>query len=169
MSCLVGWLFWSTLSVLGCTIFHPANLISLYPVSRYRGRRSRTRSPSVSRSPRYRNRRYSRSPVRSRSPVDVSKSRVSPRVDRRRSPSRSRSPSKSQSSLDSQSPKRLSKDRSRSSSRSPGGKKGLVSYDDGSPDSSQRWNGWRCDDEILCPDKLEPSILHFDKLCLMMN
>jgi len=109
-------------------------------VSRYRGRRSRTRSPSVSRSPRYRNRHYSRSgsPVRSRSPVDVSKSRLSPRVSRQRSPSSSRSPSKSRSSLDSQSPKRASKDRSRSSSRSPGEKKGLVSYDDGSPDSSQR-------------------------------
>ncbi|KAF2303870.1 hypothetical protein GH714_024007 [Hevea brasiliensis] len=44
---------------------------------RYRGRR-RTRSPSVSRSPRYRSRRYSpsHSPVCSRSPVDAPRSRA---------------------------------------------------------------------------------------------
>lgn len=105
---------------------------------RYRNRRSRT--PSASRSPRYRGRRYSRSrsPVRSRSPIDGSRSRLSPRVVRRRSPSRSRSPSKSRSPADSQSPRRISKDRSRSLSGSPDGKKGLVSYGDGSPDS-ERW------------------------------
>ncbi|KAF5748206.1 peptidyl-prolyl cis-trans isomerase CYP95-like isoform X1 [Tripterygium wilfordii] len=95
-------------------------------------RRSRTRSPSVSRSPVYRSRRFShsRSPIRSRSPVEVSV--------RRRSPLRSRSPSKSHSSLEPHSPRQPSKDRSRSSSGSPGNKKGLVSYDDGSPDSGQR-------------------------------
>ena len=108
-------------------------------ICRYRGRRSRTRSPSASRSPiRYRKRRYSRSPVRSRSPVEPSRYRVSPRPEKRRSPSRSRSPSASRSSLDSQSPKKASKDESRSSSESPSGKKGLVSYGDGSPDSGQR-------------------------------
>ncbi|GFZ08380.1 cyclophilin-like peptidyl-prolyl cis-trans isomerase family protein [Actinidia rufa] len=102
---------------------------------RYRGRRSRTRSP-VSRSPiRYRDR---RSPIRNRSPVETSNVHDSPRSERRRSPSRSRSSSISRSSLDSQSPKRVSKDRSRSSSGSPQGKKGLVSYGDGSPDSGQR-------------------------------
>lgn len=110
-----------------------------WTVCRYRSRRSRTRS--VSRSPPYRNRRYSRSrsPIRSRSPVVTYRSRVSPRAERR-SLSRSRSPSESKSSLDSQSPKRASKDRSRSSSGSLDGKKGLVSYGDGSPDSAQRWN-----------------------------
>ncbi|KAK8543560.1 hypothetical protein V6N13_076364 [Hibiscus sabdariffa] len=110
---------------------------------RFRGRRSRTRSLSVSPSPRYRNRRYShspsrsRSPIRSRSPVDPTRSRASPRAGRRRSPSQSRSRSESSSSLDSQSPKQASKVRSRSSSGSPDGKKGLVSYDDGSPDSGR--------------------------------
>lgn len=105
---------------------------------RYRNRRSRT--PSASRSPRYRSRRYSRSrsPIRSRSPVEGSRSRLSPRVVRRRSPSRSRSPSKSRSPADSPSPRRTSRDRSRSPSGSPDGKKGLVSYGDGSPDS-ERW------------------------------
>ncbi|KAB5553318.1 hypothetical protein DKX38_010629 [Salix brachista] len=98
----------STLFILGCAFFYLANLISLFDtVSRHRGRRSRTRSPSLSRSPRYRNRHYSHhgSPVRSRSPVDVSKSHLSPRAARQRSLSSSRSPSKSQSSLDSHSPK----------------------------------------------------------------
>lgn len=105
---------------------------------RYRHRRSRT--PSASRSPRYRSRRYSRSrsPIRSRSPVEGSRSRLSPRVGRRRSLSRSRSPSKSRSPADSQSPRRTIRDRSRSPSASPVGKKGLVSYGDGSPDSD-RW------------------------------
>ncbi|XP_041021219.1 LOW QUALITY PROTEIN: peptidyl-prolyl cis-trans isomerase CYP95-like [Juglans microcarpa x Juglans regia] len=104
---------------------------------RYRSRRSRTRS--VSRSPPYHNRRYSCScsPIRSRSPVEIYRSRVSPRAERR-SLSRSRSPLESKSSLDSQSPKRASKDRSRSLSGSLDGKKGLVSYGDGSPDSAQR-------------------------------
>ncbi|GMI92851.1 hypothetical protein HRI_002954400 [Hibiscus trionum] len=101
---------------------------------RFRGRRSRTQSPSVSPSPQYRNRRYSRSPIRSRSPVDASRSRASPRAGRRRYPSQSRSRSESRSSLDSQSPKQASKARSRSSSGTLDGKKGLVSYDDGSPD-----------------------------------
>ncbi|XP_073223579.1 uncharacterized protein [Cicer arietinum] len=97
---------------------------------RYRSRRSRT--PSVSRSPPYRARRYSpsRSPVRNRS---------LPRVNRRLSSSPSRSPSRSKSSVESQSPRKASRDnRSRSSSRSSDGKKGLVSYEDGSPDSSPR-------------------------------
>lgn len=113
-------------------------------ICRYRSRRSRT---PVSRSPRYRSRHYSRSrspirsrsPVRSRSrsPVEVARSRASPRVERGRSPSRSRSPSESRSSPDSKSPIRTGKARSRSSSSgSPDGKKGLVSYGDGSPDSS---------------------------------
>ncbi|KAJ7958751.1 Peptidyl-prolyl cis-trans isomerase [Quillaja saponaria] len=91
---------------------------------RYRSRRSRT--PSVSRSPRYRNRRYnrSRSPIRSRSPVEPSRSHASPSVSR--------------SSMESKSPQRANEDRSRSSSRSSDGKKGLVSYGDGSPDSDGR-------------------------------
>ncbi|XP_052209505.1 peptidyl-prolyl cis-trans isomerase CYP95-like isoform X2 [Diospyros lotus] len=98
---------------------------------RYRSRRSRSRSPA-SRSPiRYRGRRYSRSPIRSRSPAEASRFRDPPS---QRSPSISRSSSVSRSSLDSQSPRRGSKDRSRSSSGSPTGKKGLVSYRDGSPD-----------------------------------
>ncbi|XP_038711017.1 peptidyl-prolyl cis-trans isomerase CYP95-like isoform X1 [Tripterygium wilfordii] len=101
-------------------------------------RRSRTRSPSVSRSPPYRSRRFSRSPIQSRSPVEVSRSRASPQAERRRSPLRRRSPTESHSSLESHSPRRPSKDVSRSSSGSPGNKKGLVSYDDGSPDSGQR-------------------------------
>ena len=105
---------------------------------RYRNSR-RSRTPSASRSPRYRSRRYSRSrsPIRSRSPVEGSRSRLSPRVGRRRSLSRSRSPSKSRSPADSQSPRRTSRDRSRSPSASPVGKKGLVSYGDGSPDSER--------------------------------
>ncbi|KAL6545410.1 hypothetical protein OROGR_009284 [Orobanche gracilis] len=109
---------------------------------RYTGRRSRTRSPSVSRSPvRNRNRRYSRSrspicsrsPVRSRSPVE--RSHVSPRAERRRSPSRSRIHSATLSSRDSRSPKNVIKGNSRSPSISPPRKAGLVSYGDGSPDS----------------------------------
>ncbi|KAL6552749.1 hypothetical protein OROHE_008113 [Orobanche hederae] len=107
------------------------------------GRRSRTRSPRVSRSPvRNGNRRYSRSrspirirsPVRSRSPVE--RSRVSPRAERRRSPSRSRSRSASLSSRDSRSPKNVIKGNSRSPSISQPRKAGLVSYGDGSPDSA---------------------------------
>ncbi|KAA8525377.1 hypothetical protein F0562_007205 [Nyssa sinensis] len=110
---------------------------------RYRSRRSRTRSPTPRSPIRYRNRRNSpsRSPIRSRSPVETSRFRESPRAVRRRSP-HSRSPSESRSSLDSQSPKHLTKEKSRSRSRSssgnPPGKKGLVSYGDGSPDSDQR-------------------------------
>ncbi|KAK3023892.1 hypothetical protein RJ639_044514 [Escallonia herrerae] len=111
---------------------------SRYDRDRYRARRSRTRSPSVSRSPiRHRTRRYSRSPVRNRSPVVTSRYRSSP-AERRRAPSPSRSPSESKSSQDSESPKRASKENSRSSSASPPAKKGLVSYGDGSPDSGQR-------------------------------
>ncbi|KAL4318965.1 hypothetical protein GQ457_18G004140 [Hibiscus cannabinus] len=96
---------------------------------RYRGRRSRTRSPSVSPSLRYRSRRYGHS--RSRTPVG------SPRAGRRRSPSQSRSQSESRSSLKSQSPKQVSKAKSRSSSGSLDGRRGLVSYDDGSPSSGR--------------------------------
>ncbi|KAK2993767.1 hypothetical protein RJ640_025074 [Escallonia rubra] len=110
---------------------------SRYDRDRYRTRRSRTRSPSVSRSPvRHRTRRYSRSPVRNRSPVVTSRYRSSP-AERRRAPSPSRSLSESKSSQDSESPKRASKENSRSSSASPPAKKGLVSYGDGSPDSGQ--------------------------------
>ncbi|MBA0635626.1 hypothetical protein Godav_029242, partial [Gossypium davidsonii] len=43
----------------------------------------------------------------------------------------------SRSSLNSQSPKKVSKAKSRSSSGSPDGGRGLVSYDDGSPDSGR--------------------------------
>uniref|UniRef100_A0A803MJT1 peptidylprolyl isomerase n=1 Tax=Chenopodium quinoa TaxID=63459 RepID=A0A803MJT1_CHEQI len=108
---------------------------------RYRRRRSRTRSPSVSRSPPYR-RRYTRSPIRSRSPSDPPRYRASPRAEKRLSSSRSRSRSASASgsSKGSPPPKRASKDRSqsRSSSGSPPGKKGLVSYGDGSAEASPR-------------------------------
>ncbi|EYU29230.1 hypothetical protein ABFS82_05G127600 [Erythranthe guttata] len=91
---------------------------------RYRGRRSRSRSPSVSRSPiRIRGRRYSKSPIRSRSPV------------RRRSPpSRSRSLSKSPSPRHSG---KVNPKSSPSASASPPRKTGLVSYGNGSPDSSR--------------------------------
>ncbi|XP_074569982.1 uncharacterized protein LOC141826619 isoform X2 [Curcuma longa] len=115
---------------------------------RYRGRRSRSRS--ISRSPvGYRGRArgdYIPSPALSRSPVpDNSRSRATwdkVRSEKRRSISRSRSPSGSRSrslsrsrsrSPDITSPKRPSKDLSRSPSTS-GGKKGLVSYGDASPD-----------------------------------
>ncbi|KAK6158811.1 hypothetical protein DH2020_006125 [Rehmannia glutinosa] len=118
----------------------PGNSVQLVSITRYRGgRRSRTRSPSVSRSPiRYRNRRYShsRSPVRSNSPVG--RYRGSVRGERRKSPSssRSRSRSESRSSRNSQSPpRRADKGNSRSSSGSSPRKTGLVSYGDGSPDS----------------------------------
>lgn len=114
----------------------------LLKLCRFRGRRSRSRSPSVSRSPvRYRSRRYSRSrtPVRSRSPVE--RYRGSPRPERRRSPSRSKSRSKSQSSRGSESPSRAEKGPSRSPpSGSSLRKAGLVSYDDGSsPESDRNW------------------------------
>ncbi|WJX41814.1 peptidylprolyl isomerase [Trifolium repens] len=104
--------------------------------------RRRSRTPSVSPSPHYRARRYSRSrsPVRIRSPVrstSPGRSRPSPRVERHSSYSRSRSPAKSRSFVESPSPRKASRDRSGSSSRSPDGKKGLVSYGDGSPDSGQ--------------------------------
>ncbi|KAL9267395.1 Peptidyl-prolyl cis-trans isomerase CYP95-like protein [Drosera capensis] len=117
---------------------------------RYRARRSRTRSPSVSRSPPYRRNRYNRSPVRSRSPAEPSRYRPSPRVEKHlssasRSPSRSRSRRRSPSASHSprgspaKQPSRVqSRSSSRSSSDSPPGKKGLVSYGDGSPDSGER-------------------------------
>lgn len=120
---------------------------------RYRSRRSR----SISRSPiNYRRRgrgSYSRSPVRSRTP-DRYRSRGSlrdgGREEKRRSMTKSRSPSRSpsrsrsksshrsrSSSPDIRSPNRAaSKDKSRSPSTSSGGKKGLVSYGDGTPDSA---------------------------------
>ncbi|KAF5195282.1 Peptidyl-prolyl cis-trans isomerase [Thalictrum thalictroides] len=113
---------------------------------RYRSRRSRTRSHSLSRSPiRYRRRgkrAYSPSPDRSRSPVKT-RSRGSLKSEKRRSisssrsRSKSRSPSITRSSSDSPYPKLTRKDNSRSVSGSPPGK-GLVSYGDGSPDSGQR-------------------------------
>ncbi|KAL3633440.1 hypothetical protein CASFOL_022202 [Castilleja foliolosa] len=106
---------------------------------RYRGRRSRSRSLSISRSPiRYRGRRYSksRSPARSRSPAD--KLHSSPRAVKRRSPSRSGTRSLSPPPRSSLSPRRTAafKGRSRSSSGSPPPRKAnLVSYGDGSPES----------------------------------
>ncbi|KAF9612639.1 hypothetical protein IFM89_003081 [Coptis chinensis] len=118
---------------------------------RYRSRRSWSRSRSVSRSPnRHRSRgkgTYSRSPMRSHSPLEKSRSRGSLRAEKRssltrsksrsQSQSRSRSPSDSRSSADSPSPQHTSKDNSRSVSGSPAAK-GLVSYGDGSPDSSDK-------------------------------
>ncbi|KAL8113571.1 uncharacterized protein LOC141663981 isoform X1 [Apium graveolens] len=96
---------------------------------RYRSRRSRTRSRSRSRSPiRYRNRRRSYS----RSPIETTRYRASPK---RRITRRSRSLSHSSPS---ESPKRASKAKSISSSESPPAKNGLVSYGDGSPDSGER-------------------------------
>ncbi|KMZ63965.1 hypothetical protein ZOSMA_38G00740 [Zostera marina] len=109
---------------------------------RYRGRRSPSRS--LSRSPLvYRNRTrrgYSRSPPpRSVSPSERRRSRVTNygrsnkrTISRSRDPSGSRS--RSSSPVASPSPKRISKDKLGSSpSTSPDGKKGLVSYGDGSP------------------------------------
>ncbi|KAL6524175.1 hypothetical protein OROMI_031270 [Orobanche minor] len=97
---------------------------------RYRGRRSRSRSPSVSR----RRNSPSRSPVRSKSPVE--RYRGGPaRGEKPKSPSRSIS--KSRSSPDSRSPRRA--DKLRSLSGSPTRRTGLVSYEvgDGSPDSDR--------------------------------
>ncbi|GAB2269191.1 hypothetical protein Dimus_004120 [Dionaea muscipula] len=100
-------------------------------VDRYRGRRSRSRS--ISPSPPYRRRKYSRSPFR-----NPSRYRPSARVEKRpSSSSRSWSPSPSQSRSRSLSlsaskssrgspAKQASNDRSRSSTGSPPGKKGLV-------------------------------------------
>ncbi|GMH12446.1 hypothetical protein Nepgr_014287 [Nepenthes gracilis] len=111
---------------------------------RYRARKSRTRSPSLSRSPPHRRRGYSRSPIRSRSPVEPSRYRPSPHAEKHpASSSRSRtpnhSPSASRSSRDSiPATKPANKGMSRSPTASPPGKKGLVSYGDGSPDSGQR-------------------------------
>ncbi|KAK4418323.1 Peptidyl-prolyl cis-trans isomerase CYP63 [Sesamum alatum] len=116
--------------------------------------RKRSRSRSVSRSPgsyRGQGRRYSRSPVRSPSPTDRRpvlsdrlKSRLGPQKDdeptRERSISRSRSRSSSRSrSADAASRKRSRKlsspPRSSPSSPPPGGQRGLVSYEDVSPDN----------------------------------
>ncbi|AQK59938.1 Peptidyl-prolyl cis-trans isomerase CYP95 [Zea mays] len=104
--------------------------------------RYRRRSRSASRSPVHRGRRggYNKSPVRSRSPPARKRSPS----DRARSVSRShlsRSVSKSPpvhhpSPLDSPSLERASDGKSRSPSPSGGGKKGLVSYGDGTPDSA---------------------------------
>ncbi|XP_026454397.1 peptidyl-prolyl cis-trans isomerase CYP95-like isoform X2 [Papaver somniferum] len=114
---------------------------------RYRGRRSWSRSRSLSRSPPRNKGRgkadYSRSPTHSRSPVEKPSSRGGEglRSEKRRSVSRSSSRSKSvsRSSGDTPPPKRGGKDvKSRSPSASPPAGKGLVSYGDGSPDSSQR-------------------------------
>lgn len=112
----------------------------------------RSRSRSASRSPvGYRGGRakggggYSRSPVRSVSPAAQrprggAKDAARPERSRRRvSRSRSRSPSGSRSrSPPASSPKRPAKSRSPSSSRGGAAGQGLVSYGDGSPDST-RW------------------------------
>ncbi|KAL5729504.1 peptidylprolyl isomerase [Ranunculus cassubicifolius] len=105
------------------------------PPSRYKSRRSWSRSRSASRSP----------PIRSRrSPVEKSRSRGSLKSEKRGrsvSASRSRSPVSDVKSLSrSPSPKLTTKEvsSSRSVSASPVGKGGLVSYGDGSPDSGQR-------------------------------
>ncbi|CAL9123387.1 unnamed protein product [Musa acuminata var. zebrina] len=126
----------------------PTRSISRSPVG-YRGRArggysiSPARSPSqASEKPRSRGARDS---IRPEKRVSVSKSR-SPSGSRSRSRSRSssrsgsssRSKSRSRSSQDTPSPKRASKEQSRSPSTSSHGKKGLVSYGDGSPDSGGR-------------------------------
>ncbi|KAK9945216.1 hypothetical protein M0R45_010741 [Rubus argutus] len=116
-----------------------------------RYRRQRSRSRSISRSPggycgRYRD----RSPSRSRSPADrppVSerlKSRLGPRIGDQHSPDRGRAKSRSRSRglSHSRSPDATPKRRNRTSrslsgsrSSSPAGQRGLVSYDDISPES----------------------------------
>ncbi|KAL0389452.1 UNVERIFIED_CONTAM: Peptidyl-prolyl cis-trans isomerase CYP63 [Sesamum calycinum] len=124
------------------------------PPRRGRSPPRRTRSRSVSRSPgsyRGRGRHYSRSPVRSPSPTDRRpvlsdrlKSRLGPQKDdgpaRGRSISRSRSRSSSRSrSADAasrkQARKRSSPPRSSPSSPPSSGQRGLVSYEDVSPDN----------------------------------
>ncbi|KAJ4968804.1 hypothetical protein NE237_015505 [Protea cynaroides] len=125
---------------------------------RYRNSR-RSPSRSISRSPvgfRGRGRDRSRSPRRSRSPVnerpamsDKLRLRLGPRDDghlpekgRSRSNSRSRSSSHSRSSADAGPGKRGDKAGSQSPSgsrsSSPGGRKGLVSYGDASPEGGTR-------------------------------
>ncbi|KAM0921009.1 hypothetical protein ACQ4PT_007218 [Festuca glaucescens] len=126
--------------------------------TRYRSPPRRYRSPPRRASPRYRRRSrsvsrslpvhrdrgrgggYIRSPVRSRSPPAVRPRSRARSISRSRSLSGSRSrsppPVQDRSPLASPSPKRASKDRSPSMSISPEGKKGLVSYGDGSPDSA---------------------------------
>lgn len=123
--------------------------------SRYRSPPRRYRSPPRRASPRYRRRSrsvsrsplvhrdrgrgggYSRSPAGSRSPPAVRPRSRARSISRSRSLSGSRSrsppPVQDRSPLASPSPKRASKDRSPSMSISPEGKKGLVSYGDGSP------------------------------------
>lgn len=132
------------LRLLSCLVWFL--MFQFVPVFRYRGRRSRTRS--VSRSPvGYRGRArggHSMSPARSRSPAseklrshgarDSIRTEKRGSVSRSRSPSGSRSRSQSRSSHDTRSPKPVSKEQSRSPSSSSGGKKGLVSYGDVSPD-----------------------------------
>ncbi|CAM8973690.1 unnamed protein product [Rhodiola kirilowii] len=122
---------------------------------RYQRRRSRSRSASRSpRSYRGRDRKPSRSPVRSPSPTDKQrpisdnlKSRLGDRMDDERPSTkgrgrRSRSRSSSSSSKDYSPPPRRDKARSsplkRSRSNSPASQKGLVSYGDGSPDSGSK-------------------------------
>lgn len=111
---------------------------------RYESKRSRSRSRSISRSPRVRGRRYSRSPKRSPSPVDrrpVLSSRLKSRLgppksdNSRRGRSRSRSSSRSRSA-DVASRKRPLKGSPPSSPSSPSGEqRGLVSYEDLSPEN----------------------------------
>ncbi|CAL9202089.1 unnamed protein product [Musa hybrid cultivar] len=109
---------------------------------RYRNRRSRSLSRSPAARPRVG---YSMSLAHSRSPAsekprphgtrDNIRSEKHESVSRSRSPSGSRSRSRSRSSADTPSTKRVSKEKSRSPSSSSGGRKGLVSYGDASPDS----------------------------------
>ncbi|XP_059298592.1 peptidyl-prolyl cis-trans isomerase CYP63 isoform X2 [Lycium ferocissimum] len=101
--------------------------------------RRRSRSRSVSHSPR-RERRRSRSPSRSRSPKisDRLKSRLGPRVDDQRSPtrrssSRSKSPRSRDAAPRKHSRKVGSASPSSSRSTSPARQRGLVSYEDISP------------------------------------
>lgn len=130
-------------------------LISDVLFNRHRAQRSRSRS--VSRSPGHYHRRYkersrSRSPIRSPSPVEkrslVSerlKSRLGPRVDDQpfRSTSGRKSRSRSEGPCDSRSSdpspprrrKRTPASPSRSRSSSPAAQRGLVSYEDISPDT----------------------------------
>lgn len=132
-------------------VYHFKLMSFVICISRYRARRSR----SISRSPigyrgRARGGGYSRSPIRSRSPPaerlrshgtyrDAARSEKQRSISRSRSPSGSRSRSRSRSSPDTPSPKPANKEKSisRSPSSSPrDGKKGLVSYGEGSPDSA---------------------------------